>query len=175
MPIQYDKKIAELVRLDPCPRVAVETGTYKGAMTLRLANAFEVVHTIELSDKLHATHPPDASGRVTWHHGDTRDVLPRLCVEICEPVLWFLDAHFFSGVHAAGQGALPLWAELKAISKRPYADVVAVDDVHTFGMARPKEYGDWVSVNPKAITKYVGRCEKCWTAHDMCLVRRSPL
>lgn len=171
MPIQYENKIKTFCALSPRPRIAVETGTYRGTMTLLLARHFEVVHTVEMSDALYSKLPRDGAVNVTWHRGDTRIILPKLCLEIEEPVLWFLDAHYFAGAGAA-RGGLPIWNELSAIANRPYADVVAVDDVHTFGKKRPPEYGEWRAVTPDSLLKALGRVDRHAVAGDMFMMWR---
>lgn len=163
--IDYIKTLASL------PRVAVESGTFRGQTAIALPKLFEVVHTIELSDKLFTIHPKD--DRVEWHHGDTRVVLPKLALEIEEPVFWLLDAHYFAGSEAAGKGPLPLWDELQAISPRKFADVVAVDDVHTFGKKRPREYGGWESVSANSLMSALGRVVKHQVIGDMFVMWRS--
>lgn len=153
MPIPYDQKIAALrTALDnahPRPQIAVETGTYHGDLALRLLALCPEVHTIELSDVLFAQHPAD--DRVQWHCGDTRRLTPELAGRLTQPVLWFLDAHYFSGRHAAGAYAFPLWTELAALARRSQADIIVVDDVHTFGRRRGQKYGDWHNVTPATI------------------------
>ncbi len=76
---------------------------------------------------------------MTFHHGDSAEVLPRLCQLIDEPAVFFLDAHWFERgghrdiIHVADGNRLPLLAELTAIADRPPGDIVIVDDVHAFG------------------------------------------
>jgi predicted O-methyltransferase YrrM len=117
------------------PNVFVETGTFHGKTARWAAERFQVVHTVELSPELYraAAEALTPLG-VRCHQGDTREHLPRLAKEIDEPVFWFLDAHWLDREHAAGKGTqLPLHDELTALAERPYADVIVVDDVASFG------------------------------------------
>lgn len=152
-----DTKVATLrqalLGVQVAPTTVVETGTFRGQFTLRLPELFQVVHTVELSARLFATHPDDL--RINWHHGDSAEVVAKLAVELKEPVLWYLDAHYFAGADAAE--SFPLWRELRAISARSQPDIVVVDDVHTFGKQRDKKYGPWHAVTPKALVKALGR------------------
>lgn len=117
------------------PGVFVESGTFHGKTTRWALQRFSVVHTIELSDVLYAEAIRDlAPLGAICHHGDTADVLPRLAETIHEPACWFLDAHWLNQPGAAGKDTpLPLQDELTALAARPYADIVIVDDVASFG------------------------------------------
>ena len=123
------------LRYEPNPKVFVETGTFHGKTATWASERFAVVHTIELSPALHTVAAAALTPvGVICHLGDTREHLPRLAKEIDEPVFWFLDAHWLDQPDAAGKGTmLPLHDELAALAKRPYADVIVVDDVASFG------------------------------------------
>ena len=122
-------------RFGPGPGVFVESGTFHGKTTRWALERFSVVHTIELSDEFYAEAIRDlAPLGAVCHHGDTRDVLPELARSIQEPAVWFLDAHWLNRPGAAGKDTLlPLHEELTALAGRPYADIVIVDDVASFG------------------------------------------
>lgn len=122
-------------RFGPGPGVFVESGTFYGKTTRWALQRFSVVHTVELSPEYHANAVRDLVplGAIC-HHGDTRDVLPELARTIQEPVMWFLDAHWLNHPGAAGKATqLPLQEELTALAARPFADIVVVDDVASFG------------------------------------------
>lgn len=131
------------------PRVFVESGTFHGKTTRWARERFLVVHTIELSDVLHAEALRDlAPLGITCHHGDSRDVIPRLARTLTARVVWFLDAHWTNQPHAAGKDTpLPLLEELEALAGRSQRDTVIVDDVASFG--RDDYQAGWgdVSVN----------------------------
>jgi hypothetical protein len=117
------------------PRVFVESGTFHGKTTRWALERFHVVHTIELSPEFYReaceTLVPLGA---RCHHGDTRDVLPKLAREIDEAAFWFLDAHWLDQPNAAGKDTLlPLHEELVTLAERPYADVIVIDDVASFG------------------------------------------
>ena len=159
------------------PRIIIETGTLRGELAVRLPALFPIVHTIELSKELYDRHPDD--DRVCWHCGDSRTWLREL--DFQEPVLFYLDAHYFNlpkhPQHSAGVvGAydFPLWLELDIIAKRPFADVVVVDDVHSFATERGDDYGDWQNVTPESLAARLGRVTQQRTVDDMHAMWRSP-
>ena len=155
--------------------VAVETGTFRGDGPLWFSKFFEEIHTVEINEGLHNLAKTrcatcESLDKITFHLGDSAIVVPVLAEQIKKPVLWLLDAHFCLWAKAKEwnepcpvRGNFPLWAELEAISKRPYADIVLVDDSPVFGVSRDKDRvpGDtspqWESVSDEVITKALGR------------------
>ena len=168
------------------PEVAVETGTFRGERTELFARYFHTVHTVELSPVLHgaaSARLAPLGTRVQCHFGDSAVVVPRLAAEIQEPVLWYLDAHWFSlnrGKSRAGyardaeaqiaRGPLPLWAELEAIGARTYADVVLVDDARDFGRSEPTP--EWEEVTLARIASYFPGCVEALVMGDQAVVFR---
>ncbi len=136
-------------------RTFVESGTFHGKTTRLAVEQFTTVHTIELHPDWYANAVRDLGplGVGCWH-GDSAVVIPRLAKEIAEPVFWYLDAHWFKLVPGvAGQlEGLPLWRELEALAARPYADVVVVDDVASFGRTEPTD--EWLDVSLEKIAAY---------------------
>lgn len=137
-------------------RVLVETGTYYGDSTRRALAVFPVVHTIELDRRFHdvATQTLGPLGVHCWL-GDSAVLVPRLALEIREPVCWFLDAHWFNtrewgqDVPTLDPSPIPLWDELRALAQRPYPDVVIVDDAGDFG--KPYPTGEWAEITSEKI------------------------
>jgi hypothetical protein len=147
--------------------VFIETGTYEAANVVNLAPAFRESHSIELSPTLYRAavkrFGPNTRFGINFHLGNSADVLPALLEKIREPAVVYLDGHFCktsTGYTAAAE--FPLWAELTAISKRPYREIVIVDDVHTFDTKRPDleahETGkSWEHVTTDSILDALGR------------------
>lgn len=165
--------------------IAVETGTLHGdtTRTLAMMKPFELVLTIEASRELWATaiercfaEPPvgiparradgDPAeiatvegdfGRIEFIHGDSADELPKLCEIINRPAFFYLDAHFCrEDPRAARTEDHPLFAELAAIARRPFADLVWVDDVHTFGQDRDDLRQSWRQITKETIRQRLG-------------------
>lgn len=146
---------------DRAINIAVETGTADAEGTLKLFKHFEKVHSIELSPALHAIALERCKDipNIELYLADSKIVVPKLAEEIKEPVFWYLDAHWTSvNYHGmAAKESFPLWEELTIISKRPYPDIIVIDDIHSFGMIRDEEgYEDWADVSVWKMLQQVG-------------------
>lgn len=176
----YQKKLDSLrtilgrvfPNIGPFPRVAVETGTLRGEFTMLLPDLFPTVHTIERSMALYAQLPRHDK-RINWHFGDSRNVLVELLPTIQEPCLFFLDAHWFTSKRegrsdgVVGAADFPLWGEIDLIAKRPYADIVCVDDSKCFGTTRGGDYAGWENVTPETLAERLGRVVRSETVDDI--------
>jgi hypothetical protein len=163
----------------PRPGVCIETGTYQGDGTLALKEQFDAVHTIELSEKWHqfAAQKLAPFKGITCHHGDSAEVLAALLPQLSEPAVFFLDAHFAGGDTARGSEEVPLLRELEAISKRPYADMIIVDDLRLIGKkgqsgaegdpVYPLMTFDWRDITMERIAGVVNRGNRTfWVSGD---------
>jgi len=159
-------------------RVAVETGTFEAQTTRLLCARFLTVHTIELEPQRwrRCVETMQALGAV-FHLGDSAAVLPLLSAAYSDqPVLWYLDAHWFAPSIGRGKWDLPvadvspfpLWAELEAIAARSQPDLVIVDDVHAFG----REELEWSAVSSHLIDgRLWDRLDRSAIAGDQYLAR----
>lgn len=162
-----------------CPQVVVETGTLQGETTRKMSGMFRQVYTIEITREFHDAVSPliESLGNTESILGDSAVVVPQLCRSIHEPVLWYLDAHWFPGRPASGQdmsrsNPFPLWDELDAIAAREYPDIVMVDDVHAFGR---EDWGNnppagvvqcWANLDEEAIVERLQRVKESLIAMD---------
>ena len=146
-------------------RVFVETGTLTGMTISRMRALFTVCHTIELSKYyyLRSRIKYFFSG-IHFHLGDSVKVLARLAPKIKEPAVFFLDAHWSSGKTARGAKDCPLLEEMRILSKRPYSDLIIVDDARLFGT---NEGEDWSQITQSAIMESFGKsCRKVEVDND---------
>jgi hypothetical protein len=154
----------------PCD-IAVETGTCLGESTARLAVAYSLVHTIELSPSLHrqAVQRFSQLPHVHCHHGNSPEVLARLVPELEGSVLFFLDAHFSGDAHTVWRGfrgygvdtarsTVPLLEELDVIVRLcrgrcvVYIDDMDKLDARGHGLRDKGFLGeDWSHITLKAI------------------------
>jgi len=116
-------------------RILVETGTFRGDTLASVYDAFDKLYSIELSADLHAR----ASRRfrrmpkIQLLQGDSGQILPRILEQIDQPALFWLDAHYSSGVTARGFEDTPIRAELAAILAHPVqGHVILIDDARHF-------------------------------------------
>ena len=125
------RRIAELMG----PEAFVETGTYWGQTTARLAPYFKLLHTIELDPELYklASRRFASDPKIHVHFGDSGSELPRILEALDGPVLFWLDAHR-AGSMSSGGDYVPIFAELDAIARHKRANdhVIVVDDAQYF-------------------------------------------
>lgn len=149
--------------LEHKPEVYVETGTYYGDTTINLINDFRAMYTIELSNQLYLKSMNRFEGtNVTCLQGDSTKLLKPLALSIAEPVLWFLDAHWFKARRGANQcvagkdNPVPLLQEIDTIlSLRSHNDVIAVDDVRSFGVKHRGQPKAWIEITTENLIKKV--------------------
>jgi hypothetical protein len=121
--------------------IFVETGTFRGDGVERALEDYRMVFSVEADETLyrHAIKRFAGNPRVKLVHGDSGEFLESL--EIFQPVVFYLDAHWYG---KGDETPLPLLRELRAISKRPYKDVVIIDDMRLMGVKTVSGgCGDW--------------------------------
>lgn len=116
--------------------VLVETGTFEGSMIMAVAELFEKVYTIELSDYYYKKSKNRLS---VWKHvevikGDSARVLPKILTKTKgKKLLFWLDGHFSGGKTAKAKKDSPVVEELKVIARMASRNcVVLVDDAREF-------------------------------------------
>lgn len=116
-------------------RTFVETGTFRGETIEFLLPEVDEVHSVELSDELHAAAAQKFEGqtKVHLHKGDSGKILPEIIDGLAKPALIWLDAHYSAKVTAHGPEETPILAELRAVfgcSKAGH--VILIDDAREF-------------------------------------------
>ena len=117
---------------------AIETGTYQGGGARELAELFDSVATIEISEEMRREAADRLDGRpeIEMVAGDSREALPRL-IDPQRPTFYWLDGHW-SGGATGGHGAeCPVIDEVRAIAKGHPDDCVAIDDARHFAAPPP--------------------------------------
>jgi hypothetical protein len=64
--------------------------------------------------------------------GDSAMQISKIIKMIDEPALFWLDAHFSQGITAKGTVVTPILNELEQILRRPFKDVILIDDAESF-------------------------------------------
>ena len=150
---------------------AIETGTYRGAGTRRLARIFPRVITIEISEGLAAAAREalaDVSG-VDVRQGSSRDLL-RAVVDASQPTLYWLDGHWSGGVTGGEEDECPVLAELDAIAAGHGDDVVLIDDARLFLAPPPPPHDASQWPNMGELVDAIGRSKpghEVLVAHDI--------
>lgn len=138
------------------PEVYIETGTRTGSNLLNAANyPFRVLESIELNPSYFATAVDNCKNepRIILTQGDSAVELPRVLAKYNEPVMCFLDAHYYDNPNIT-RFNFPLWDELQAIKNRDYEDLIVVDDLKVFGIERYDLGTDWVNVSQQSLTDF---------------------
>lgn len=129
----------------------VETGTFRAETTLRMSRVFAQCHTIELSEELFLQAKAKlAETAVTCHHGDSVEVLGRLLPQLSCPAVFYLDAHWCWRESAKGPIEVPLLKELDIIVRRPFADLLIIDDVRLFASVDAE---DWSQITVPGVLR----------------------
>jgi hypothetical protein len=125
VPIRLARELHDILGLER----AVETGTLEGDGARALAEIFETVVTIELSDHYHqvASERLADLANVTLVKGNSAVELPRLATG--QPTFYWLDGHWSTGKTAGEDAQCPLLAELAAL--RP-GDCAVIDDARIY-------------------------------------------
>jgi hypothetical protein len=138
----------------------IESGTFEGSTIFPLSNFFNQLHTIELYDKYYHNAVSYAKknkiNNISFHHGDSSEILPKLALEIKEPVVFYLDGHFCGKKSRAitPKDNFPLFNEINAINDfRDYNDIVIIDDYRLFGKNDLSNEIDWREVTEINILK----------------------
>jgi len=112
----------------------VETGTYRGDTVRALRNRFSKLVSIELVPELARQVQREFSNdpSVSILVGDSGDMLRELLLELKDPALFWLDAHY-SGGPTLGDGNVPIYAEIDSINELANArHALLIDDMHEF-------------------------------------------
>lgn len=113
----------------------IETGTYFGETVDATKKYFNQVYSIELKKELYQITKKMFSKdkNIKIIHGDSAVILPKLIKHIEKPSLFWLDAHYSSGITAKGTAVTPILKELDAISKSKIKNhLILIDDARVF-------------------------------------------
>jgi len=144
--------------------VYIETGLLAGDRLVIAAECFNRVYGVELDDHwAKVCHERTKKlSNVYVMRGNTREFLPLLSDRHpTTPTFFYLDAHFCQTDPPIQKSEFPLWAELETIRARDTKDIVLVDDVHTFGKARPElrfraDVPEWEKVTKESLLAFFG-------------------
>jgi hypothetical protein len=131
----------------------IETGTYKGETSRLAASCFETVYTIEIVPELYEYSLKKAVdenfSNIQSYLGDSLVCLPRICKQLKDPSIFFLDAHQ-SGPDTSNNGKwVPLMEEIDIIlsnvdENTPHLFII--DDVRLFS-----KHWDWENISENTI------------------------
>jgi hypothetical protein len=146
------------------PRVYIETGCNVGDQLCVARKHFDKCYGIELHTPFyHTCRARFEEDVVVVLNSDTRVMLPRLLNHSMfqQPVFFLLDAHYTRFDPPIPKGEFPLWDELCMLRPRKWADIIVVDDVHTFGKKRDDlRFGDapeWEGITCDVLASFFGQ------------------
>jgi predicted O-methyltransferase YrrM len=124
------------IGLEKGKRVFVETGTFIGQSISRISALFDELYTVEASAFLHKASltlfEEQSLGNIHAYFGNSTDFLAQLEDKVFEDAVFFLDAHYSTGITSSEWGVCPVVEELQLILNRNPSAVIVVDDVRTF-------------------------------------------
>ena len=126
------KKIFNLVNSKKCPSIYIETGTYRGNGVDWALKHFEIVHSIEISERFYnpCIERYKFQYRAKLHLGDSRIKLGEILKKCNKPCFIFLDAHG----DINDQGPNPLYEELQTIKNHSIKNhIILIDDLRRIG------------------------------------------
>lgn len=115
-------------------KTLVETGTFLGDMVFSQKENFDKLISIELDNKLYkdARNKLKKYKKIEIIQGDSGKILDRICSNLNEPCLFWLDGHFSAGYTAKGESGTPIIAEIKAILRDDLNHIILIDDARCF-------------------------------------------
>jgi len=145
-------------------KIFVETGTFIGNTLIGLHQSFQKLYSIELDKGIYRLAKKRLSEykNVEIVHGDSAKQLPLILNAISEPAIFWLDAHYSSGVTGLGELQTPVLRELKAIFEHPVKKHhILIDDVKDFNGLNDYPTVDEILnfINKFGHGSYVGRVE----------------
>ena len=121
----------------------IETGTYLGGTSVWASGIFPTVHTVEFSEEIYKTTSTKFKDvkNITFHFGNSKDVLPQVIPTIKGSTLFWLDGHWCGRNTAGKYTDCPIFAELEQAVKveKP---AILIDDLRYFLGPNPNDHGE---------------------------------
>ena len=155
MPSLSVNEVTNLIGVNSCYKTFIETGTYQAETAVAMSKHFNLVHTIEIDNRL-VLNAKSKYGNlpIVFHNGDSVEVFKELLPSIKEPSVFWLDGHWSAG-YDAGKGPkdCPLLDELELIVTLFNSNtLVIIDDCRLFGT---KIVEDWRDITYESIMNIV--------------------
>lgn len=117
--------------------VFIETGTFKGDTLYRLKDKFIKIYSIELSEYYYnlTKNKLKDIDNINLILGDSADKLTDLVKFIDEPIFFWLDGHYSSGLTAKAEKECPIIEEIDSIfdnNPKKFPHVILIDDARLF-------------------------------------------
>lgn len=112
----------------------IETGTFLGDMVFSQKENFDKLISIELDNTLYkdAKNKFKKFNNIEIVHGDSGKILNKICSNLEESCLFWLDGHYSAGFTAKGELESPVMAELESIFGNDIDHIILIDDARCF-------------------------------------------
>jgi hypothetical protein len=130
--------------------VLIETGTFLGDMVEAQRNNFKKIFSIELQHDLaeKAKKRFRDLDHIKILEGNSGKLLKTILIEVKEPAIFWLDAHYSGGLTARGESECPIYQEIDAIFATKENHLLLIDDARLFNGE-----GDYPEIGQ--LTKYI--------------------
>ena len=132
----------------------IETGTLDGETIFSMEPYFDLLYTIELSEKyFNNTRSKYKGNKINFIFGDSSIVFETLLPNIKDNVIFFLDGHWSSGDTARGNKDCPLLEEIQHINNLYKNKAIIIIDDYRLFQKGPKLglNEDWTDINKQTI------------------------
>ena len=115
-------------------KIFIETGTYKAQTSVWASKRFDIVYTVEASEKLYneAVEEYGNIRNIKFMHGISKESLREIIDEIDTQAVFWLDAHWSGGETFGSDDEWPLLDELGLITKNEIKHYLLIDDARLF-------------------------------------------
>ncbi|MGK7346229.1 MAG: hypothetical protein ACNS63_10540 [Candidatus Nitrospinota bacterium M3_3B_026] len=152
--------------ISTCPKVFVETGSYKGDTIEWARDKFEKIYSMELDPALHQKCLERFKGmeNVNLIQGDSVESLRKLMPQINEKCFFWLDAHFSAKETALGEVSVPLLEELEIIEGHKIKDhIIVIDDYRLFGTVGLGGKENWSKITLGSVSSALKKINPSYT------------
>ncbi len=115
-------------------KIFIETGTYKAQTSVWASKRFDIVYTVEASEKLYneAVEQYGNISNIKFMRGISKESLREIINEIDTQAVFWLDAHWSGGETFGSEEECPLLDELGLITKNEIQHYILIDDARLF-------------------------------------------
>jgi hypothetical protein len=129
----------------------IETGTFMGETIFTMENYFNILYTIEFSEKYYNISKNNYNknkNKINFIQGDSSIIFNSLLPTINEKSIFFLDGHWSSGDTGKSSKDCPLIEELTQINNLfIHEAIIIIDDSRLFGTKRNEDWSEITESN----------------------------
>lgn len=131
--------------------IFIETGTYRGLSSIWASEIFKNVITIENSKDIYKEYSPILKkiNNVNPLFGNSKIILRKLTKKMNSSIIFWLDAHWSSGITYGKNDECPLIEEIKIIKSATKNSIIIIDDARFFCSPPPLPHNtdEWPTIS----------------------------